>query len=111
MYILLSVLLVFFVQAEDDIRYGHVTGVQTCALPILSLDPASIALLWGETRDCRLHGFDPVGADPRQLPREHLCRAAEIGRASCRERVARVVDGEEWKRKKHKGRASIRESG
>src|SRR6266508_658700 len=25
----------FFFQAEDGIRYGHVTGVQTCALPIL----------------------------------------------------------------------------
>src|SRR5439155_13818775 len=23
-----------FFQAEDGIRYGHVTGVQTCALPI-----------------------------------------------------------------------------
>src|SRR5690625_6282191 len=27
---------VFFFQAEDGIRVGHVTGVQTCALPILS---------------------------------------------------------------------------
>src|SRR5215510_15592034 len=25
----------FFFQAEDGIRYGHVTGVQTCARPIL----------------------------------------------------------------------------
>src|SRR5690625_7881065 len=24
----------FFFQAEDGIRFGHVTGVQTCALPI-----------------------------------------------------------------------------
>src|SRR5207253_7059566 len=28
--------LLFFFQAEDGIRDGHVTGVQTCALPILS---------------------------------------------------------------------------
>src|SRR5439155_6724899 len=27
---------VFFFQAEDGIRDGHVTGVQTCALPICS---------------------------------------------------------------------------
>src|SRR5690625_296140 len=27
----------FFFQAEDGIRAGHVTGVQTCALPILTL--------------------------------------------------------------------------
>src|SRR6266508_2760142 len=29
-------LLFFFFQAEDGIRDGHVTGVQTCALPILT---------------------------------------------------------------------------
>src|SRR5207253_5520106 len=29
-------LIVFFFQAEDGIRDGHVTGVQTCALPICS---------------------------------------------------------------------------
>src|SRR5690625_2828861 len=28
------VFLIFFFQAEDGIRDGHVTGVQTCALPI-----------------------------------------------------------------------------
>src|SRR5690625_5729019 len=31
----------FFFQAEDGIRYGHVTGVQTCALPILSASASS----------------------------------------------------------------------
>src|SRR5690625_3040724 len=30
------VCVVFFFQAEDGIRGGHVTGVQTCALPIWS---------------------------------------------------------------------------
>src|SRR5439155_5201416 len=30
----LFVLFFFFFQAEDGIRDGHVTGVQTCALPI-----------------------------------------------------------------------------
>src|SRR5437870_11524287 len=30
-----SVRCFFFFQAEDGIRDGHVTGVQTCALPIL----------------------------------------------------------------------------
>src|SRR5439155_18483052 len=28
----------FFFQAEDGIRDGHVTGVQTCALPISATD-------------------------------------------------------------------------
>src|SRR5690625_1144226 len=31
-------LLMFFFQAEDGIRDGHVTGVQTCALPIFDAD-------------------------------------------------------------------------
>src|SRR5215510_16040257 len=41
----------FFFQAEDGIRDGHVTGVQTCALPIL------------RARDVleRLSGKRPVG--------------------------------------------------
>src|SRR5215510_16377148 len=30
-------MVVFFFQAEDGIRDGHVTGVQTCALPIYAL--------------------------------------------------------------------------
>src|SRR5690606_40278803 len=34
---LMSGLSAFFCQAEDGIRYFHVTGVQTCALPILIL--------------------------------------------------------------------------
>src|SRR5690625_4773315 len=45
---------VFFFQAEDGIRDGHVTGVQTCALPILgglvdaqvSHALGSLALAW-----------------------------------------------------------------
>src|SRR5690625_5791065 len=31
----ISAVSLFFFQAEDGIRDGHVTGVQTCALPIL----------------------------------------------------------------------------
>src|SRR5690625_5505653 len=34
----------FFFQAEDGIRAGHVTGVQTCALPISKDDLESVAL-------------------------------------------------------------------
>src|SRR5439155_14682916 len=42
--------LFFFFQAEDGIRDGHVTGVQTCALPISSaagLDVANYVLRAG----------------------------------------------------------------
>src|SRR5439155_16578911 len=36
-------LLFFFFQAEDGIRDGHVTGAQTCALPIFAeIDPLQI---------------------------------------------------------------------
>src|SRR5690606_40940186 len=35
----------FFFQAEDGIRDFHVTGVQTCALPILFLLPTIIGAL------------------------------------------------------------------
>src|SRR5439155_7611845 len=40
-----SLLVYFFFQAEDGIRDGHVTGVQTCALPIS--DGAGTWLLLG----------------------------------------------------------------
>src|SRR5690625_7886151 len=36
----------FFIQAEDGIRDGHVTGVQTCALPI-SLSSGNFRILPG----------------------------------------------------------------
>src|SRR5207253_6862500 len=34
----------FFFQAEDGIRDGHVTGVQTCALPIFVAQAAGMKL-------------------------------------------------------------------
>src|SRR5207253_7647504 len=42
--------LVFFFQAEDGIRDGHVTGVQTCALPICRRHPVGS----GSTSDSRV---------------------------------------------------------
>src|SRR5205807_4303087 len=82
---------VFFFQAEDGIRDYKVTGVQTCALPIYQ----------------RRHGDGrpsigaPVAPRPEQPPRSEQHRQlppdagepvpAEIGRASCRERVLIAV--------------------
>src|SRR5438309_5145275 len=40
----LVICLFFFFQAEDGIRDGTVTGVQTCALPIWSRSPYSVCL-------------------------------------------------------------------
>src|SRR5690606_4595208 len=51
----------FFCQAEDGIRDFHVTGVQTCALPICRLaavDPVDLA-----ADPARVHGHEPVGVD------------------------------------------------
>src|SRR5207253_6607330 len=53
----------FFFQAEDGIRDGHVTGVQTCALPIcygsrhsgLRTEPNAARLLGEDTRNRRTH--------------------------------------------------------
>src|SRR5690625_6772757 len=39
-----SLFLHFFFQAEDGIRSGHVTGVQTCALPISTSKEHTMAL-------------------------------------------------------------------
>src|SRR5207237_4885591 len=69
----------FFLQAEDGIRDSSVTGVQTCALPISA----------SRTARARTH---PADRQPpsRSTPPGHddaPPRAAQIGRASCRERV------------------------
>ena len=69
----------FFFQAEDGIRDSPVTGVQTCALPIL------VARLPESARDRRVRSCNPVveTAGQTRFPGEE----SEIGRASCRERV------------------------
>src|SRR2546422_11643090 len=96
----------FFFQAEDGIRDVAVTGVQTCALPILTATRvANSAGAAGEYRGTgfgvsadvwRIAGDDVLvvsdafeGAD---LPSDEALAALvasinEIGRASCRERV------------------------
>src|SRR5690606_40245022 len=46
-FLYLHFLICFFFQAEDGIRDFHVTGVQTCALPI---SPDSVFIGWGRKR-------------------------------------------------------------
>src|SRR5690606_40294817 len=94
-------------QAEDGIRDFHVTGVQTCALPIYRADdsgdffavlrPSLGALQHAEPRDGRETIACAFGLGPAALcstgSRGELgsgCfgqRGPEIGRASCRARV------------------------
>src|SRR5256885_3401480 len=86
----------FFFQAEDGIRDYKVTGVQTCALPIYApLPPGQADIADG----LRCGAADAVEGSPRRgrlrrsrrPPRADgpwcLSPRAEIGRASCRERV------------------------
>src|SRR5215510_4512738 len=50
-------LFVFFFQAEDGIRLGHVTGVQTCALPISG--PVMGEARWYERPNDVVRGLAP----------------------------------------------------
>src|SRR5699024_11390990 len=85
---------VFFFQAEDGIRDRNVTGVQTCALPILrDVTGATLAAVnAGRTR----HSGAELGLSGELTDRltgrlawtwQDFRFDGEIGRASCRERV------------------------
>src|SRR5690606_40931320 len=93
---------VFFFQAEDGIRAFHVTGVQTCALPILigrklkklddviSVSVVEPALTGQGWRFGDYPGSTPDTVNGATYLHEVYTRADphinEIGRASCRER-------------------------
>src|SRR5690606_40026136 len=99
-------------QAEDGIRDFHVTGVQTCALPILeAVDrilaatprPNDFSLLrelsrkMSDTALCNLEARapNPLLSTLARFPDEYRAHAerGEIGSASCRERVENPVEG------------------
>src|SRR5439155_9751703 len=69
--------LFFFFQAEDGIRAGHVTGVQTCALPIYL--PEGVA-----THDC------PVGQVPLHVGGEVLAHGSSQTQPEGRSEERRV---------------------
>src|SRR5256885_3701896 len=85
----------FFFQAEDGIRDYKVTGVQTCALPIFdaAAEPAPEIQPAVGDRPLQLaaRAVALQRADHRVTPapmlRAQIREVAEIGRASCRERV------------------------
>src|SRR5689334_23776723 len=86
----------FFFQAEDGIRDGTVTGVQTCALPIFA--PFVASTLRDELRESALMvamigvGLGCVlwilalGSSLEWTVVDSLRGTFEIGRASCREK-------------------------
>src|SRR5260370_10204849 len=92
-----SRVLLFF-QAEDGIRDSSVTGVQTCALPILRYSGTALfqADVFTSSEADAKHVVDSAGrflAMYRTVAQSVGAKGAdadvkaEIGRASCRERV------------------------
>src|SRR5437763_5490448 len=81
---------IFFFQGEDGIRVTSVTGVQTCALPIL-MDTA---------RDSPSRSSSAVAN--RASGRDASARRTKIGRASCRERGYTTADPYGVKKRKTK---------
>src|SRR5207244_8946771 len=97
-----AVYVVFFFQAEDGIRDDLVTGVQTCALPILGRVVRRQDLArWREARAERRGVGAAVEGVVHRAPHTHVVEGRDariqeeeerpqIGRASCRERVQRA---------------------
>src|SRR5438309_10373668 len=90
----------FFFQAEDGIRDGTVTGVQTCALPIsLKMSVCSVPLSvrtstpWRSAATTYMQKMGTAGP--------LIVIDVEIGRASCRERVLISVGGVAFKGRKN----------
>src|SRR5207253_8111341 len=92
----------FFFQAEDGIRDGHVTGVQTCALPISRTFRSKAVVessngngelasveeqLKRLTRPVRVSTLSAIsGLSEATLRKKIEQGKLQIGRASCRER-------------------------
>src|SRR5439155_9002463 len=95
----------FFFQAEDGIRDGHVTGVQTCALPIYRLGSDRAAAARSDPRRSP-NRSSPETRAASHRPTARATPATEIGRASCRERVEIPGDGGPLKKKKQRACAN-----
>src|SRR5437870_8840640 len=91
----------FFFQAEDGIRGGHVTGVQTCALPISTGADGSFHLTqlpagqYGLTATAT--GFKTSNQSIELKPSEMamLQPVLDVGSVSARSEERRV--GKEWR--------------
>src|SRR5207249_12283810 len=94
----------FFFQAEDGIRDRNVTGVQTCALPISRLRPGRGAPGSAPTDRSapgrQAHSGTTTITGHHAVPMQVWFseKRAEIGRASCRERVEIAVGAGQLKK-------------
>src|SRR5438876_11160270 len=103
----------FFFQAEDGIRDGRVTGVQTCALPILLraqpyARPPVVIVAPRHLRHLARPAQRGAPAVERRLPAAP--DAVQIGRASCRERVEMSVVAASWKKEEEREMGTVVES-
>src|SRR3546814_4820372 len=82
----------FFSSRRLHTRCALVTGVQTCALPIYLEGRTSHEATGKSPEDPRSPALRPRRqANWQSVGREVPSRCAEIGRASCRERVCQYV--------------------
>src|SRR5690625_6798514 len=92
---------IFFFQAEDGIRDGHVTGVQTCALPICDHDqlpPAASSWSWSPCSTMSPCSITRITSASRMVDRRWAIRSEErrVGK-ECRARGARYkYTTKEW---------------
>src|SRR5205823_10570399 len=109
---------IFFFQAEDGIRDKLVTGVQTCALPILKKKPRGVRMTSHNQQPQGPSPFDQQPERPITLnsswtttqpintkstpPQQTILPEQKIGRASCRERVKIKEDKRSIKKKDKK---------
>src|SRR5690606_39945915 len=105
--------IIFFFQAEDGIRDFHVTGVQTCALPIstscgiLPVAASQVVNVRAAAAErARVLAPAPVSARAPSQERSAVTSSSagairsKIGRASCRVRVAKSAVGETLKKER-----------
>src|SRR5690349_24923249 len=92
---------VFFFQAEDGIRDLYVTGVQTCALPILgpALSAANVEFVWAMA-----HRGTANRSEERRVGEECRSRGApehykKIGKAAGREEDESVGSADAFEQK------------
>src|SRR5207253_3489831 len=89
---------IFFFQAEDGIRDGHVTGVQTCALPICLVQqrrPASHLYRWTQLARERRASLRRLFARP--MVRHRRRRPLRHPRRRNPERSEERRVGKEWR--------------
>src|SRR5437870_7102059 len=80
----------FFFQAEDGIRDGHVTGVQTCALPIY-LEQRVRAL--GDTGRVDAHTLFQIASNTKAFTTAALAILADEGKLSWDDPVTKFLPG------------------